>query len=213
MLITPTIARSGRRRSESSRELAQPDHGEDDEIRIEQRADIGGDVADPDPGRLELLRVVQLGLRPLRADPHQDVGGEDADQQRLQAEAGQAGRVVRRSPAEHGGEADCRAGCRRAASRRARAGSSGRLTESARIAASISGSGLPDHEDEDDEHGDAVDRLEADPGFTAARPALERLAGLAARPAADRPEHERGEDPAVPELVGRRRRSRARSRR
>ena len=52
------------------------------------------------------------------------------------------------------------------------------------------------------QHGDAVDRLEADPGRPARRAALERPARLAAGPAADRPEHERGEDPAVPELVG-----------
>ena len=39
------------------------------------------------------------------------------------------------------------------------------------------------------------------PASTAARPTLERLAGLAAGPVADRPEHERGENPAVPDLV------------
>src|SRR5688572_18512252 len=80
---------------------------------------------------------------------------------------------------------------------------SGRLTESGRIAASTSGTRLPEHEDEDDEHGEAVDRLEANPLRPVRdRVALERLAGLAARPAADRPEHEGREDPAVPELVG-----------
>jgi RNA polymerase sigma-70 factor (ECF subfamily) len=82
-------------------QLSQADCAEDERDEDEQGAGVRRDVADPEPGRVEVVREVLLRLRPLSADPHQDVRGQNAHQQRQQAEARQADGVVRPSPGEN----------------------------------------------------------------------------------------------------------------
>ena len=79
MLITPTIRAKRTPPVEPSRSFRSPIAPRISETRT-QHARVGRDVADAEPGGLELVRVVLLRRRPLGADPHDEVGGEHADE-------------------------------------------------------------------------------------------------------------------------------------
>ena len=186
--MTPTTARSPRA-PEPFRSLRSPKVPMISATRM-RGARVGRDVADADPGLVQVVRESPARLRPLRADPHQDVGGQDAEGEHLEAEARQPRRVVRRAPADDDRDGDPEQGAHE--EHRAEDVQEQREVDPVgRIATKISCSRLPDHQHEDDEHGDAVDRLEPGPGG-AAPPARSNVLPAFRPPSRRRPEDERG---------------------
>jgi hypothetical protein len=104
MPSTPTIRGVADAAGRVRAGAAQPNCAQDERDEDEQRPDVGRDVADVEPGGLDVVRIVLLRLGPLGADSHQQVGGEDAQHERLQGVAREAGSALRRAPAEDGHE-------------------------------------------------------------------------------------------------------------
>ena len=81
-------------RPEAILRLCRRDPGADQRDQEEDRADVGGDVADPDPGGVVVRVAELLRVEPLGADPHDDVRGQSDEQQRAEREAAETRRIA-----------------------------------------------------------------------------------------------------------------------